>query len=139
MTNNRDLLAKLKAMSPEELKAELLSGNHQSDIVMDLESVEEVEDKTVKINETEEAEDLPDSNFIPKQVREYRESNLRMGTYEDVEEKDENEEQMPSSDAKSYQKSNDYVHYGLDYVGAQADPRKVDTNLPVIDYVFQLL
>lgn len=40
---------------------------------------------------------------------------------------------------KPFRAENDYVNYGLDYEGVASDPEKVDVELPLMDYVLQLL
>lgn len=59
--------------------------------------------------------------------------------WKEYNEGDLKEETIGNSNANSFQKSNDYVNYGLDYEGVQQDPRKVDVELPLMDYVLQLL
>lgn len=76
------------------------------------------------------------SQQLPKDINEFTEAPMREISFK---ESQNEEEEDNISNTQSYQKANDYVHYGLDYVGISSDPQKVDTNLPVVDYVYQLL
>lgn len=141
LEKNKQLLHNLKSMNDEELRMELLKGTHSKEFLMDPTQIN-------KIDQTQSAEsfDGEDEESVHKhdetrdaqiQIRDYAEGPMREIAFHDP--KIEDDEASKISDAQSYQKTNDYVSYGLDYTGAQKDPQKVDVNLPVKDYVYQLL
>ena len=142
LNKNRDLLEKLKAMSDGELRVELLKGEYQNEFVLDPSKLTNPDEENTAMNiedAYEESKDEINTSFIPKPVNDYRDEELREIAYEDMEDNEESDENIDISNNQLYRSAKDYVSYGLDYIGSQADPNKVEVNQPVIDYVFQLL
>ena len=142
LDKNRELLNKLKLMSPEELKEELLKEDFENEFVVDPTKLSNLDETNSAMNIEEEYEEPKDPiniSYIPKPVNDYREGELREIAYEDMEDNEESDENIDISNNQLYKNTKDYVSYGLDYIGNQSDPKNVDHNLPVIDYVFQLL
>lgn len=142
LNKNIDLLNKLKVMSDDELRAELLKGEYQHEFVMDPTKLTNLDETNTAINiedAYEESKNDVNTSFVPKPVNDYRDEELREIAYEDMEDDEESNENIDITNTQLYRNAKDYISYGLDYVDNPVDPNKVDVNQPVIDYVFQLL
>jgi len=156
-------LAKLKAMTPQELKLELMNHKYYQEMFIEPSQMDETRYENI-LNSDENAshaneEDIhiynhnnmshqqQDEGMITKPngspMREASYNYINEDNEINIEENDDQNEQsegnVDHSDAKSYQKAKDYVSYGYDYVKLEQNPSKVDVNLPLTDYVYQLL
>jgi len=124
-------LQELQLMSPKELKEELINNPYYNNMFVDLsqykqeEPTENLHEEEIHIDDQQENKNTQlNSSKSPKREESYKLT-------------DENEEVNEKSE--SYQKGKDYISYGYDYVSMERDPQKVDINLPISDYVYQLL
>ena len=106
-------------IEPENDQADVSSVKHQDDG----ENIEKnIQDQTQELDSSVPA--IMDSSHFNQ--KEYTEGKLRETTFD-------------QQNAHPYERSNDYVNYGLDYEGVEKDPNNVDPDIPLMDYVLQLL
>ncbi|CAI2387292.1 unnamed protein product [Moneuplotes crassus] len=144
MTKNKKTLKELKAMNPAQLRQELVTNPHYNQMFIELTKINEKEygeflaqkiDKKEDIQgdqkeaQTEESKDYLLKGSSTNILNKREESPIREIEYKN----------QKANITDSYQKSQDYVSYGYEYVGVEKDPQKVDRNLPINDYVYQLL
>ena len=140
LQKNIQLLERLKSLPPEELRMELLKGTHQKEFVLDPTKINQLgkdDSGDLHIEQSDSKADIviQDDN----ETEQKDEPSLREISFKAAREEAKYENIDKSSDAHSYQKTNDYISYGYDYTGMPKDPQNVDVSLPVQDYVYQLL
>jgi hypothetical protein len=140
LQKNIQLLERLKSLPPDELKMELLKGTHQKEFVLDPTKINQLgKDDSGDLNIKNSNSKADIVILDEKDAKNKEEPSLREIAFKAAKEETKYENIDKSSDAPSYQKTNDYISYGYEYTGMPKDPQKVDVSLPVQDYIYQLL
>ena len=125
-------------MSEAELKEEFAKNDHAKEYVLDPIKINHLRAGSNERDEIK-VEDHPPSTGAPTTSQNVPNNPLEAPMREISFKESQDEEISEKSDPQSYQKTKDYVSYGYDYVSVEKDPQKVDPNLPIKDYVYQLL